>query len=58
VKACGKRIQDWPRLLPYYMAFGTEPVFPFDLEEATYLAPSWPGIVDTETENEGTSMAT
>ena len=31
------------------MAFGTEPVFPFDIEEATYLAPNLSSLLDTET---------
>ncbi|KZT31249.1 hypothetical protein SISSUDRAFT_1105277, partial [Sistotremastrum suecicum HHB10207 ss-3] len=33
---------------PYFMAHGVEPVFPFDLAEATYLAPSLSELVSTE----------
>jgi hypothetical protein len=33
---------------PYYMAYGLEPTFPFDIEEATYLAPSLDRTVSTE----------
>lgn len=34
---------------PYYMAFGIEPAFPFDIEEATFLSPGLQGIVPTPT---------
>jgi hypothetical protein len=34
---------------PYYMVYGTEPVFPFDIEEATYLAPNLNRLVPTTT---------
>jgi transposase InsO family protein len=34
---------------PYYMAFGVEPTFPFDITEATYLAPNFGQLVDTPT---------
>ncbi len=34
---------------PYYMAHGVEPLLPFDLAEATYLAPVLNGRVTTET---------
>jgi hypothetical protein len=33
---------------PYYLAHGVEPLFPFDLAEATYLAPKLDQIVKTE----------
>ena len=33
---------------PYFMAHGVEPLLPFDLAEATYLAPALDGIVSTE----------
>lgn len=33
---------------PYYMAHGVEPLLPFDLAEATYLAPALNKIVSTE----------
>lgn len=33
---------------PYYLAHGVEPLFPFDLAEATYLAPKIAGSVSTE----------
>jgi hypothetical protein len=33
---------------PYYMVYGTEPVFPFDVEEATYLAPGLSNLVSTD----------
>jgi hypothetical protein len=34
---------------PYYMVYGTEPIFPFDIEEATYLAPNLKHMVSTTT---------
>ena len=33
---------------PYYLAHGTEPLFPFDLAEATYLAPDLDKLQPTE----------
>ena len=33
---------------PYYMAHGVEPLLPFDLAEATYLAPKLDSFVSTE----------
>ena len=33
---------------PYYLAHGVEPLLPFDLAEATYLAPKLDSIVSTE----------
>ena len=33
---------------PYYIAHGVEPLFPFDLAEATYLAPGLQSLVSTE----------
>jgi len=33
---------------PFYLAHGVEPLFPFDLAEATYLAPDLDKIVSTE----------
>lgn len=33
---------------PYYMAHGVEPLLPFDLAEATYLAPAFNRILSTE----------
>ena len=33
---------------PFYMAHGVEPLLPFDLAEATYLAPSLDSLVSTE----------
>jgi hypothetical protein len=32
-------IQKATGLLPYFMMHGVEPIFPFDLAEATFLAP-------------------
>jgi hypothetical protein len=32
---------------PYYIAHGTEPLFPFDLSEATFMAPSPSGMLST-----------
>ena len=34
---------------PYYMVHGVEPVFPFDIEEATFLAPQLSILTDTDT---------
>ena len=33
---------------PYYLAHGVEPLFPFDLAEATYLAPDIKSLLSTE----------
>jgi hypothetical protein len=33
---------------PYYLAHGVEPLFPFDLAEATYLAQKMDGLMTTE----------
>ena len=33
---------------PYFLAHGVEPLFPFDLAEATYLAPKIDGLMTTE----------
>ena len=33
---------------PYYLAHGVEPLFPFDLAEATYLAPDIENLLSTE----------
>ena len=33
---------------PYYLAHGVEPLFPFDLAEATYLAPDIESLLSTE----------
>ncbi|KAF9547183.1 hypothetical protein CPC08DRAFT_796306, partial [Agrocybe pediades] len=33
---------------PFYLAHGVEPLLPFDLAEATYLAPSLDKLVSTE----------
>jgi hypothetical protein len=34
---------------PYYMVYGLEPIFPFDIQEATFLAPRLSQLVDTNT---------
>jgi hypothetical protein len=34
---------------PYYMVHGIEPIFPFDIQEATFLAPKLSQLVDTTT---------
>ena len=41
-------IQKSTGYLPYFIAHGVEPLFPFDLAEATYLAPKIDEIVSTE----------
>ena len=33
---------------PYYLAHGVEPLLPFDLAEATYLAPKLDSLMKTE----------
>jgi hypothetical protein len=33
---------------PYYMVYDIEPVFPFDIEEATFLAPNLDRLTTTE----------
>ena len=33
---------------PFYMAHGVEPLLPFDLAEASYLAPKFDGLMTTE----------
>ena len=41
-------IQKSTGYLPFYLAHGTEPLLPFDLAEATYLAPRMDSLMSTE----------
>ena len=33
---------------PYYLAHGVEPLFPFDIAEATYLTPAFDNLMSME----------